>query len=514
MSADKYNAEFGDPSSFFGEIVDELLNEIYIFDCSTLRFYYANKGACKNTGYTLEELTQLTPIDIKPKYDKASFESLLAPLKSGKKKKIEFETTHRRKDGSLYPVEVHIQYGHLRSQTAFIAIILDLTERKNTFRQLKEKGQRLSAILNNAAEAIITINSHGIIESLNPAAEEIFGYKEQEIIGKNIDILMPSPWSEKHDNYIRRYVDTGEKRIIGSSREIYGKRKDATTFPLELSVSEVVVDNERTFTGIIRDISERREAARQLQLREEEARQNKERFDELSRIGAMGQLAASITHEINQPLTAISTYAQSCNRMINNKQIDIDELQPLLLKINQQTQRAAEVVHRLRSLINKQEIQPELVDVNELIEEVVELAASRAQLEGVDIEVKPIRLSHALECDRIQIQQVILNLIYNAIDAYRNCDKSTKKIIVSAREEGKSVKIIVRDFGDGIKPADREKIFSAFFTTKAENMGIGLSISLSIMEAHDGDLSFNEDIKDGSEFYLRLPVKGSSNTPL
>lgn len=500
-----------DQSSVFNKIVDDLVNELYIFERKTLRFIYVNRRACENAGYTFDELLRLTPIDLTPEYEKAQFESLLLSLENSNKEKIEFETTYRRQDGSLYPVEVHIQLTEYQSKEAFVAVVLDLTEHKLSYQRLQEKEQRLAAILNNAAECIINIDSQGLITALNPATEQIFGYSEKEIVGKNITILMPPPSKEKHDEYLSHYLSTGEKKIIGIGREVLGLRKDGSTFPIEISIGEVITDKEPSFTGIIRDISERKQAEQELRQHEDEKRHSQERFDRLLRVSAVGELAATVAHEINQPLAAIGTYAAIANRMINNEQPDILDIQSVLGKINEQAQRASKVIHNLRSLINKHEIQHKPVDINDLVRKIIDISSPKTRSRNIDVEFYPIKPTPPIECDSIGIQQVILNLINNAIDAMDATDVSQRKIVIGiSQKTANTLTISVRDFGKGIAENDRDKMLSPFYTTKADGMGIGLSISRSIMEAHRGALSFNEEMTNGSEFIITLPLSPGS----
>jgi len=502
--------ETDDRASVFDKIVDDMLNELYVFEKTTLRFLYANKRACENVGYTFNELLQLTPLDLIPEHRKPTFESLLLLLKNDAKEKVEFETIHKREDGSHYPVEAHIQLTEYQSNNAFIAVVLDLTEHKLSYQRLQKNEQQLAAILNNAVECIISIDNHGLITSLNPATERIFGYSEEELVGKNVNILMPAPWKEKHNDYLHHYLSTGEKKIIGIGREVSGLRKDGSTFPIELSVGEIITDKEHSFTGVIRDISELKQAQEEHKQHEEEKRQNQERFDRLSRVSAVGELAASIAHEINQPLTAVGTYAAIANQLINNEPPDIQNLQSILGKINEQTKRASKVIHRLRSLINKHEVQHESVDINELIRNIINISSPQALSRAIEIEFEPVIPTPPVECDYVNIQQVILNLINNAIDAMDNIDVndlSQRKIIIRISQNSANIlTIFVRDFGKGIAETERQKIFSPFYTTKPDGMGVGLSISRSIMEAHSGALSLTDGITDGSEFTLTLPL--------
>ncbi|NOX27114.1 MAG: PAS domain S-box protein [Gammaproteobacteria bacterium] len=495
----------------FGEVADGLLNEVYIFDIKSLYFISVNKAATHNTGYTAEEFKLLTPLDLKIQYIETDFKGLLALLLEGKKKQIIFETIHKRKNGSQYLVEVYIQVSLYRSQPVFVATIHDITEREKTYQSLKEK--RLSAILNNAIESIISIDCNAIIEDINPATVRIFGYEKAELIGKNIKLLIPSPWHHKHDEYIKNYLATGIKKIIGIGREVSGQRKDGSIFPIDLSIGEVVFDGKHSFTGIIRDISDRKLAEEEFKLQEEEIHRNREQFSQLSRISAVGELAASIAHEINQPLTAIGSYAQACVRLAKNKDrlVDNEEFLSSIDKISEQTQRAAKVIQHLRSLINKHDVQYELVDVNDLISEVIELSRTRLLSAKINIEITPLSQSLLIECDPIQIQQVLLNLINNAIDSICMSDFGKRKIIIrtlyeTAKTTTNAILVSVRDFGEGVTQKDRAGIFSSFVTNKAHGMGVGLSISRSIIEAHGGDLYLNNDINHGAEFYFTLPV--------
>jgi PAS domain S-box-containing protein len=247
-----------------GAILEDSLNEIYVFDADTLRFTLANLGARQNLGYSLEELRQLTPVDLKPEFTDARFRELLEPLRSGVKTRLEFGTWHRRKDGSEYPVEVHLQLSSVVGSTAFVAIILDVTERRAQERAIADLEARALTILRTAAEAIITIEESGIIESVNPATLRLFGYTESELVGQNVRVLMAEPHAAAHDGYLARYLETGTPRIIGKGRELEARRKDGSVFPIRLSVGEARFEGRRLFTGILHDLSAQAEAERRL----------------------------------------------------------------------------------------------------------------------------------------------------------------------------------------------------------------------------------------------------------
>lgn len=493
--------------AIFGKVLNDSLNEIYVFDAKTLKFLEINRGACEHTGFSAEELRQMTPLDICAQYDKQEFEAVLLPLQAGQQDKIAFESIHRKKDGSSYPVEVHLQLTEFRAAPAYLAIVLDLSALKRSYQLLKENERRLSAILDNAVEAIVTTNHRGVVQSFNPAAEKIFGYREDEIVGQNVSLLMPPPYADMHDRYIDDFLESGVNNIIGIGREIVGRRKDGRVFPLEISVTDITINNQTSFTGVMRDLSERKENERQLRLRDDQMRLNQERFAKLSRINIAGELAAGIAHEINQPLTAISTYAQACNRLLGTDKIDRNDLQSLLQKINDQTQRASTIIRRLRALIKQHDGLHETVDINELINEVIGFADFKIRLHQIRIETLSPPSPTYVDCDFVQIQQVILNLLYNAVDAMASIEAEHKKIILRAEKINNSqLRITVRDFGIGLTKEQRDQIFLPFYTTKPEGMGIGLALSQSIIEAHGGQLFVSDDIDQGAEFYFMLPL--------
>ena len=297
----------------FGDVLEESLNEIYVFDAETLCFLRVNRNARENLGYSCPELRQLTPLDLKPASLRESFRELLRQLRTGEKQRIVFETHHQRKDGSRYDVEVHLQMTQFQDAPCFAAIVLDVTERKLTEKALRESQEFVRAVVNTAADSIIAVGQDGIVIGVNPATERMFGYLEQELVGKNISVLMPEPFRSEHDSYITRYLRTGESHIIGIGREVVGRRKDASTFPIDLAVSEV--DHLGIFAGIIRDISERKELQRQvLEIAAEEQR----------RIG----------HELHdgtqQELTGLSLIAQNLVDSLDGKGNDFLEEHGLL----------------------------------------------------------------------------------------------------------------------------------------------------------------------------------------
>jgi two-component system sensor kinase FixL len=371
----------------------------------------------------------------------------------------------------------------------------------------KRKILTAQAILDNAVEGIITIDPQGLIISFNHAAETLFGYNGDETIGNNIKMLMPAPYKQEHDHYLHNYRTTGHKKIIGIGREVLGLRKNGSQFPMELSVAEVKVDGERSFVGIVRDISERKQAQEQLEIREQELQQIRNRMAHMDRLNVMGEMATGIAHELNQPLTAIATYAQASSRLLDTTIKNTDDLSHSLNQINEQAQRAGEVIRRLRAMVTKQVHSRQRVNLRELILEAIELSKTDSRTQNISIEASFTDIEVIVEIDSVQIQQVILNLIRNALDAMEDANmKKNKHLIIKVEKNTEFVHIAIIDNGPGLQNIDASDIFNPFTSTKKHGMGIGLAICRSIIIAHEGNLQFNSENKTGTEFYFTLPI--------
>jgi PAS domain S-box-containing protein len=290
----------------FSDVLEESRSEIYLFDAQTLRFERVNRGARENLGYSLEELRDLTPLDLKPRITAEAFARLTAPLRSGESEMVRFETVHLRKDGSTYPVDVHLQLSRTGERPLFVALALDITERRRAERRTREATGRLSAVVATAVDGIITIDERGTMESANPATERIFGYAAEELIGRDVSVLMPELDRSQHGGNLAAYRATGERKIIGIARELLGRRSDGTEFPLELAVSESAADGRRFFTGIVRDITERERAQEQERrlVREQGAREAAERAERKA------SFLADVSHLLSSSLELEETLRQ------------------------------------------------------------------------------------------------------------------------------------------------------------------------------------------------------------
>ena len=377
--------------------------------------------------------------------------------------------------------------------------ISDVTDRKRAEMALVEARAFSEAVVDTAAEAVITIGASGTIETFNRAAQQMFGYSVEEVQGKNVNVLMPEPYHAEHDQYITRYLETNEARIIGSGREVIAQRKDGSDFPIHLSVSEVRSRRERKFVGLIRDISRQRAA-------ETEARQHREQLAHMDRLNMLGEMATGIAHEINQPLTAISLFAQAGKRLFGGKK-NLDRLPEIFEKLNQHAHRASAVIERMQSMARRRESVREIVDCNALVEEIAKLAESEARIRDMTIAVETEKKLPPVAVATVQIQQVALNLLRNGMEAMQSVDcrdGNTIRLQTKLRNDG-DIEVAVIDKGCGVSEAVAKNLFTPFSTTKDSGMGMGLSISRAIIVAHGGHLDFYNNDSGGATFFFDLP---------
>jgi two-component system, LuxR family, sensor kinase FixL len=498
-------------------------------------------------------------------------------------------------------------------------------------RRARSNGERdFRALLDAAVDAIIVIDDSGVIEEFSLAAQRVFGYTADEIVGRNVRELMPEPYQSEHDGYLERYAGTRKPHIIGIGREVVARRKDGSLFPAELAVGQVADEEPMRFVGFIRDITKRKEAEEQLQrseaelrlaqelanlgnyvvhvhgdepdyfsaqlyrilgvpvdggrvgredfferwvhvadrdrvveafshmdasgvpldieyqvsLRdgrvrhlhhiaqavtdvsgritkhvgtmhdvtdrrhaEDEARQLQERLTHFSRLSTMGEMAAGLAHEINQPLSAIATYAQASQRFLKQPEPDIAEVVAALEQINTQALRAGEVIRRLRNFVKNREVKREAVDCSRLLDDLRTLAETDARLHNIRLRIDVDDALPTVYADPIQLQQVVLNLVRNAIDAMADAPEDRREVVLMTRRSGDGeIEITVADRGSGLAPEATEHLFNPFFTTKSGGTGLGLAISKSIVRAHGGRLWHTPNEGSGARFHFTLPV--------
>lgn len=355
---------------------------------------------------------------------------------------------------------------------------------------------------------MIVIDDHGIIETVNKATKKMFGYEPKELIGQNIAILMAETDRSKHDNYLDRYRQTGEKRIIGMGREVQACRKDRSIFPAEIAVGEIHTDDQIRYVGLVRDITDQRHS-------EEQALRRREEMVNVSRLSTMGEMAAAMAHELNQPLTAIANYAAASIRLLDQSVDNIDEVKDVLQEIGDQAHRAGKVIQRTRSFTKS-------ADVSHAVTTLAEVAEAIRALAELDTKANNIHLTWNIPADlppvmvdSVQIQQVILNLIRNAVDAMADTGPEQRTIIVSAKLTAPhQIRLAVQDRGEGVSDEAAHDIFNAFYTTKPTGMGMGLAICRTIIRSHSGQLGFwNNDQRiggSGSTFFFTIPTQVNS----
>jgi two-component system sensor kinase FixL len=378
-------------------------------------------------------------------------------------------------------------------------LVTDITNRKATEQALADARAFSEAVVDSAVEAVITIDTRGRIETFNRSAQRMFGYPFFEVAGQNISILMPDPYASEHDGYIRNYLDTHIRRIIGTGREIRARRKDGAIFPIHLSVSEVALHPERKFVGLIRDISQQHAAERA-------AREHLEQLAHVDRRNMLGEMATGIAHEINQPLTAISLFSQAGKRLLDAG--GVDRLPDIFDKLSQHAERAGAIIERMQTMAKRGESVRKTVDCNALITEITELAEAEARLREINIEISTAGKLPLVDVDAVQIQQVALNLLRNGMEAMRaiDCARGNTITVTTGLRDNGDVEIRVIDSGCGVADDTAERLFTPFSTTKDSGMGMGLSLSRTIITAHGGQLDFSNNADGGATFYFTLPA--------
>src|SRR5580765_8547408 len=355
----------------------------------------------------------------------------------------------------------------------------------------------VQSILETIPDAMVVIDIRGIMQSFSAAAVRLFGYGADEVVGRNIKMLMPTPHREQHDGYLERYLTTGERRIIGIGRVVVGERKDGSTFPMELAVGEMKSGKDRYFTGFIRDLSERQKTESRLQELQSE-------LVHISRLTAMGEMASTLAHELNQPLSAISNYLKGSRRLI---EAQTDErstmMRDALDKAAEQAIRAGQIIRRLRDFVSRGESERRVENITKLVEEASALALVGAKDQAIRVRFRFDPLVELTLADKIQIQQVLLNLMRNAVEAMQ--DSANRELLLAAAPaDNDMVRITVADTGSEISPDVASQLFQPFITTKQQGMGVGLSICRTIVESHGGQIWFEPNPGGGTVFHFTL----------
>jgi two-component system sensor kinase FixL len=356
---------------------------------------------------------------------------------------------------------------------------------------------RWQAVLDSAQDAIISIDRHGTVTLFNRGAERIFGYAAGEVIGRNLTMLMPKPYRDEHAEYVDRYERTGIAKAIGRIRDVHAQRKTGEVFPIELSVSEARYGEERMYTAIIRDVSERARAQAQLH----ELHHLAQRRERLADIGA---ITAQVVHDLGNPLAAISMQAQLLVRRLE-KGFAAGELLPTAKHVLSAVQRLDSILQDFTSFARGQRLELKPVAVQDLLRTLRDLWFPLATSREIDLVLELPERDLSLPADGHKLSRVIENLVKNAIEAIDR-GPGCVTLLAAAAPVSEKIRISVIDTGPGIPP-DID-IFGLFETTKTEGTGLGLAVARQIVVAHGGNIQFEARIPHGTIFHVDLPARG------
>ena len=444
-----------------------------------------NRGAERLFGYPESEVIGCNVSLLMPSpHHEAHDKYLERYLATGEAKIIGVgrEVTGRRRDGTLFPV--HLSVGEMRigEERKFTGMLHDLTKRAHLEGALGASEARWRAIVDSAVDAIIVIDAHGRVEAFNPAAERLFGYTAEEVLGRNVDMLMPSPYREEHDSYLSRYLATGRAKIIGIGREVQGQRKDGQTFPLHLSVGQITIQGERKFTGILHDLTSRVEM--EGKVREQAA------------LAKLGEMAAVVAHEVKNPLAGIRGAMQIFSHRIGGDDPNIPILNEIMSRIDSLDQMMKDLLLFARPPTPNRAP----TDVVPLVTTTVSLLQQDPAFREMDVDVAGA--APPVSADPEMLRIVFQNLLING--AHSMHGKGRIRVAVDTVDS--TCRIAFIDAGPGIPTDIREKIFTPFFTTKSRGTGLGLPTAKRLIEAHNGQIAIDCPPTGGTTVVVRLPI--------
>jgi two-component system sensor kinase FixL len=481
-----------------GHLVEQAPAAIAMFD-SRMRYLAASARwrACYNLG---RHIVGKSHYDIFPDMPDAWREAHRRAL-AGETVQCE-QDLFVRSDGAEYWLKWEIgPWRYSGDRIGGIVIVSeDIGERVRLQRDLVENERRLKAIFESAMDAIVTTDAQGLIQSANVAAGEIFGRGPDEMIGQKVDILMPKVFGARHDGFMSAYAASGIKKIIGQRRIVAGLRKDGAEIPLELAVSEAVINDATIFVGVMRDLSVIEAERRRVNLLRDE-------LAHASRLNDMGGMVAGLAHEVGQPISAIMNYCSAYRRTIARTGSAPEA--NLTTKIEQQARRAADILKRLRGFIEKRPIELREVAIGTLIDDAIALVSLRSRPRIVRPPPPPEVVGACVLVDPIQIEQVLVNFLRNADDALIDADDPEIVVEACLASSGR-VRVSVADNGAGVSAEAAGELFDMFFTTKNYGMGVGLAIGKDVVKSHGGIIGYRPNAPRGSIFEFELPLCSSA----
>lgn len=473
---------------------------IWSLDIPTGRVSASQSCACL-FGIPSEQLTSFaaTQVVVHPEDRQARAEAIEAVLRNGGSYEVEYRVVPPNGRGGWLRSRGQVHLDAEGRPRRHRGVVFSIDEQKQVEAELRAREAHLRSILDTVPEAMVVIDEAGLIHSFNPAAERLFGYAAAEAIGQDVGLLMPEPMRDRHDADLGRYRETRERRIIGTTRTVTGRRRDGSTFPMELAIGEMSSGERVFFTGFINDLTEQRRTEARLQELQSE-------LGHVSRLSAMGEMATTLAHELNQPLGAISNYTNGCRRLLAQPDSEaIVRAQEVLDKAAEQALRARQIISRLREFVARGETEKRVEPVATMIEEAGALTLSGADEQGITAQVVLDPRVGSVLADRVQVQQVLVNLLRNAREAMQRSGR--RELTVETRRVSPEwAEIAVSDTGAGIAEEVADRLFQPFVTTKAGGMGVGLSICRTIVEAHGGRLWAERNAVGGATFRLTLPV--------